>query len=247
MTKFNLALFLNLLLAMPLACERDATERYAPQRLIRTPEWGVRGILLLRQSREQDGTFLLRLLTHDEHILFRYGNPLPASAVERVVYRFRPGADKLEIVGLTEWDAGGPIAKQWRGDCDLGVDPHDEELIFGGIVVPTAGKLAISYAASPTDEWAAVLSVEGPRGMGFIGIPLAMGGRGIAKGKRYHQLFRCSDATAIGKPLILPFTANGADTLEAIWSPDGKYILYPEVFFRSIYIFPVGHVSAKPK
>lgn len=65
------------------------------------------------------------------------------------------------------------------------------------------------------------------------------------RGDRYHQLFRMSDATEIGKAVRLKVATNGHYTYPS-WSADGRYVVYQELNER-LWIIDVSAVLAAAK
>jgi hypothetical protein len=96
----------------------------------------------------------------------------------------------------------------------------------------TAGDTPLDLAISPSGKQVAVLSASG----GWTGediIPLYEG-RGWVVGQHYHQVWSLPSGLPIGKVIRLPLRSK--DYINMCWSPDEKYVVYYDVFFRLVFV-----------
>jgi len=108
------------------------------------------------------------------------------------IYRYDLRTRNLSLVQSGQWNhAGGPIVNcsQPVSASKLSIDlttPESSRMYVEKREVPTAGRVALEYAASPSGRWLAVLSAPGPAQK--VGVAL-MSTR--VEGPRYPRFFRC--------------------------------------------------------
>jgi len=106
-----------------------------------------------------------------------------------------------------------------------------------GKVLATAGPTVLDVQPDPTETYVAFLSAEGKLRKSWIPF-----GDPAVRGDRYHQLFRISDGSEVGKPVKLKVATN-RDYVSPLWSADGRYVIYTELNER-LWIIDVSAVLA---
>ncbi len=201
-----------------------------------TPAWAEPGHLLLRREAEGNDVLLLRHLTSDEELRWTRDLGIP-NRPGAVIYRYVGGARRLEALGLDAWEnATGEVC-----DCvtDQGIISHPwrrdnktRALLFKGQELPLRGHLLRS-TVSPKGDLVAVQSARGFRGVS----PMPFMGGGGRHGPHYHQVFKRSDATPVGKSVVLPFRSGSQ---RPCFSLDGRYVVYSDTYFNHLSIIDRG-------
>ena len=201
-----------------------------------TPAWGEPGGLLLREETEGSEVLLLRHLTSIEQTEWDYQAPI-TNRRGAVIYRYVPGAGRLEALSLDAWDNAtgevcdcvtdqGFISQPWRHDHKT------RALLFKGKQVPLRGHL-LQTTVSPGGD---LVAVQSARGFGGVSVMPFMGGGGT-HGPHYHQVFKSSDAKPVGKSAVLPFRSGSQ---RPCFSLDGRYVVDTNMYFNHLSIIDTG-------
>jgi hypothetical protein len=225
---------------LPTGCSREkSAEPNAENGVIvfRTPAWRELGQVLLRTEGDPPTALLLNHLTMSEvkEWLFRSGQtPASQRARRAVVYRYTPGAKKLQATNVDAWDAaagevsnGGSVGLPPRQRFRFEVQEH--LLRHDGVAVATAGTMVITVSESPSGKYVAALSADGPLNKNQF----------TAAGRHYHQVFRHSDGAPVGEPVALPMSSE-ADWPLPHWSADDRYVVYVNKAFSKVCILATG-------
>ncbi len=216
-------------------CSKSPQEPFI--RPLDTPAWTDPGVLYLKVAGDQsDGLLLMNLGAHSSFALDK-NERIPATELSHgPIYRFKKETHTLEAISPEAWDStDGPMAvcyKQSRLSY-YGEFTHDvttKVLQFRGGQVRTGGPTVLATTISPNNELVATVAAEGPYQRGFFFLTSSK-----ASGKRFHQIFRLSDATEVGPSVILEKPAD-VDDLQPCWSPDGRFIVYVDNHSRHVWI-----------
>jgi len=213
-----------------------------------TPLWNRFGSLLIRAENDGSDVLLMRVLTPDERLKVDYED---ADFIVRCprddVYRYDPGARTLQATRAQDWnaatgvicDCGLPNCGQRRQAASrpavmAGWDFNEHVFRYGSRILETAGPVVVASVVDPTGEFAAAVSADGP----IIDTRVGFLGNFGSKGQHYHQIVRRRDGTFVGEALRLPLVSY-PDALDACWSPDGRYVIYRDVYFTRLCIVRV--------
>ncbi|HNQ22651.1 MAG TPA: hypothetical protein PKK06_06115 [Phycisphaerae bacterium] len=189
-----------------------------------TPDWEGASRLLLRSSAPDSTDLLLRTLTEAER---RSPDAAGSAPTDRVIYRYEPGADRLEPVGAAAWTAatGAICDSATQGAIDpLVFDYRTHTLTFQGRALTTGGAKVLTARTSPSGRYVAVLSAKRLRRNGLA--PVSFSGVGDTVGwQYYHELFRRSDGTRVGRVVTLPKAMYMGGAI-ACWSCDERHVVY---------------------
>lgn len=210
-----------------------------------TDAWQEHGRLLLRSTSPESADLLLKDLTLAEAIDRDYNQPAPAAqaALQPTVYRYVSGARQLEALPREAWQqATGDIC-----DCDfqpqiipMGFQFDDvaHSLTLRDQAVATAGPWVFGVAASPSGRYLAVGSADGKLRDHRIGFFAGFD----ATGEPWHQVLRTKDATPVGASILLPYTIRKA-MIRPCWSPDERFVVYPDGSAAKVCIVETGLAS----
>jgi hypothetical protein len=187
-----------------------------------------RGTLRIKSLDDGTRDFLLMNIGSDSRFLLEERPLTPAKRLVdgRSIYRYVVAKGNFIEISPEIWDAAtGELFSCGMQERLYNQDTFTHDLItkilqFNGNVVPTAGPTVLKALPDPTKTYVAVLSAE-VKVRGSL-IPFA---DPTIKGDRYHQLFRMSDASEVGKPLKLKIKTD-RDYISPCWSPDGRFLVY---------------------
>ncbi|HNQ22653.1 MAG TPA: hypothetical protein PKK06_06125 [Phycisphaerae bacterium] len=190
-----------------------------------TPGWEDAYQLLLRGSSPDAADLLLRTVTPTEAA----GADLAASVPppDSVIYRYQPGAERLEPVGAAAWTAATGVVCDCRAEAQT-IDPFAFDLPSGtlkfqGRVLSTAKPTVVNAVASPSGRYVAVFSAKRKQHFSLSPVPF-IGGGGWSYEEQYHEVFERSDGTRVGKPVALPPPEMWIPA--PCWSYDERYVVY---------------------
>lgn len=239
-------LFSTLIAALAGACSK--APEYAVIQPFPTPVWAGPFQEDLRIKAEADGSGDLMLMTPNDYSqrqLRRFGAiPPNARDVLRPVYRYSRSGNKLVELppeALTQTPGSLAVWQDQRLLSDLNELTHDlakHILRFRGSPVPTAGPTVLAASMSLDGKYASCLSAEGPFRRGLMAFTDP-----VVSGKRFHQVFRMSDAVEVGKPVILSKTTE-KDDIQPSWSPDSRYVVYMDGGCQHLWIIEVPATSS---
>lgn len=235
------AILLSVLLGLA-GCSKNADKDAAPVKAVAlpTPEW-LRGEILLMRDESPDNDFLLlRVLHMQEWDAWNSQSGVLANSakLKSQVYQFNPGTRRIYRVPNEVWEAAtGDILTAPRvqedSPCVFKLDYDMLTLAAAGKPVATHGRSALRAASAPDGQSIAVMSSSGKRKEGFI--PFMTGVS--APGTKYHEVLACPKPDRLVGPIELPFREREAGS-GPIWSPDGKWVLYPDQYYQFIVIVP---------
>ena len=216
---------------------------------LREWSWPSGGSLLIKDANDGTPDLILMCVGVDSGLFDVHQlRSIPTRMLKNVppLLRYIAEQNKVVEVPLESWDMStGQMSASWTQPVRLynrGTFTHDlitRLLQFNGKVVPTAGLTVLTAQPDPTKTYVAVLSAKGKlRKSWAFGDP-------TVRGDPYHQLFRMSDGTEVGKPVRLKVATNGT-YVYPLWSADGRYVIYKELN-ELLWIIDVSAVLAAPK
>ncbi len=238
------------------ACSKD---RHDEIPVFDTASWTIpyRGTLRIKSIDDGKGDILLMNIGSDARFALEKWGTIPAKdlANDRPIYRYIASNRKLVEIAPESWDATAGKLLPCSAQLPLledGTFTHDlitKLLQFNGQTVATAGPTVLRALPDPTRKYVAVLSTDGR--FQKSSIPF---GDPTVRGDRYHQLFRMSDASEVGKSVKLDVNTD-RDYISPCWSPDGRFVVYHDasehlwIIDVSVYQIPGtgGPSSALPK
>jgi hypothetical protein len=212
---------------------------------LRTPGWRQRDDLLIRAGDDTGGNLLLwRMTTGQAVARFSPEDTASRPACAGPVYLYTPGAFALSPVDSAVWDEADSKVCDCLAQYAAPIEPFqfsygDTSLRHEGHLAPTKGKYVMAVVASPSRGYVAVVSADGPFDRGGDGMLMFGGGRG-ARGTHYQELFMRTDASAVGQPIVLPWTTAHDSNLIPCWSADERYIVYRDRDGIEILILETG-------
>lgn len=213
--------------------EAADTEKHSPVKHAR---------LLLRSSMPNSADLLLRNLTSEEAMYVDYtaaGHKFPVpESVSRGIVRYTPGAEALEELPVSAWDAAtGEVCDCLRQQLSATLAPFTfDPPRFKDRPIQTIGAHFQRAAASALGHYVAIVSASGELHQPLIS---HLGGA-RATGPYYQQVFRKTDGTAVGEVVRLPFSEQ-TDWTGPCWSNDDKYIVYIDfITADSVWIVETG-------
>ncbi len=166
------------------------------------------------------------------------------------IYRYDSKTKRLSFDVSDSWSENeGPTAISGK-QHDL--PPFGEEFThdLGGHTlqwhgpVPTAAPTVLAAVRSPNEKYVASLSAEGKSKTDGI-VPFS---DPTVPGRRFHEVFRASDASKVGTPVILANTTDQNNVLPC-WSPDNRFVVYNDGKCEHLWIIeaPITPSEAKSK
>ncbi|HNQ22652.1 MAG TPA: hypothetical protein PKK06_06120 [Phycisphaerae bacterium] len=191
-----------------------------------TADWGGAGQFVLRSSAPGSTDLLLRAFAVPEPVAAHRVTSAPSP--DSVIYRYQPGAQRLETVRASAWTAATGevcdcVAQEAQPIDPFGVDYQSDTLTFQGRAVTTAKPSLANVVPSPSGRYVAVVSGERTRRHSFSPVPF-MGGGGCIE-QHYHEVLKRSDGTRLGAAVALPLSSVNWGTM-ACWSCDERYVVY---------------------
>jgi hypothetical protein len=191
---------------------------------------------------QMPGRLLIRSGRDGKNILLTMRDESEKANRHRVVYEYDPKAKSLRKVPDLTWDAvAGPIAECFSQPQQFPerIKVTGEKLFFGNREVSIKGAVLISSAFSPSGQYVAILSADGPRKGSLL--PFLGGGQNSG-GQHYHQLFSVDNGEPISAVLKLQFTTE-KEAYPACWSSDEKYVFYTALLADKLTIVETSFSS----
>jgi len=197
-----------------------------------TPGWPETGSLLLRCDNQADRELLIAHVRDED--IYRVVTEGELAVPDSTIFRFTSFGEEFEVVDVAGWkSATGPTI--WSTAPFL--EPFElsnDLLLYRGQRVKTHGQTVMAVIASPDRKLIAVLSATGRR----FGDLMPFLSRPRPTGARYHQVYRRSDGSEVGSPILLPFEREN-DTFHPYWSADASYVVYPHTRFKYVSVIPI--------
>lgn len=240
----RLLVALSLVLAGPWngGCEKSAPN-YSVIQPLATVGWGRALCEGLHMKSATDGTGDLLLMSPSTHADARQGLGLPAMK-DLPIYRYHVKSRQLSALSSEIWRneaAPETVCNEQELLWNYGEFTYDygsKGLQFQGVKVSTAAPTVLRALRSPDKKYTSAISAEGKVKKGGW-MPF---GDPVIKGKRFHQVFRMSDAIEVGKAVTLAVETD-RDDIAPCWSPDSRYVVYQDSKCEHLWIIEVARAA----